>query len=569
MAEQKVSIVYTVKDQASKALDGISGKFQNLSKFVFSASGLMTGLLSGAIFKVGQTFLKAGAQLESYTASFEVMLGSADKAKKLMSEINKVAAETPFEPTDIIKSTQALLAYGVAEKDVMDTFSVLGDISQGNAEKLDGLTIAYGKVQTKGKASMEEINMVAEKGVPIYDALAKQMGVSKTEVAKMASTGKISADVFNLAMKSMTLEGGVFYQSMIKQSKTMSGLWSTVTGNISQMAGEIGLMLLPKAKELAIGFNSFLNSVMAFVSSSTFKSYLDILVKTFGSLVGVIINLVSIANNLGIFKAVGAIFLGISSIMGFVLDKLEKLTKGIAKISEVVGGVMSKLGLGKDQPASADEPLEEDPTQPNETELAKIEKARLLAEKEKEVVLETQKQTLAEKEKLQKEADNKRLEMGRSYTDAVSKAAETEGDIVKATAQGSLEFVKQQLLAEVKARAARLFAEGFAELPLLLTGNPSGPLKIAAAGAMTAAGTSAINAIKLAQGGQFDVNSPTMVGPGVMAGEAGPERVTVQPLDKQGGGDTREVLLLADDGTMLTKALWKRQKALLQTGELS
>ena len=263
-AKRELDIILDLKDKVTKKIDkvekgvdGLGGAVNKNSKSLLNWGKILktvvaTGaiaIISKQLFNLGKASLRAAADLEQATISFEVMLGSAEAAVKLIKEINEVAVKTPYEQSAIIKSTQGLLAFGVASEDVLDTFKVIGDIAQGNSQKLETLTRAYGKVQAKGKASMEEINMVAEAGVPIIDELAKVLGVTKEQVFALSAQGKLTRKDFNTAMKSMTLEGGKFFRSMEKQSKTFNGLMSTLSGNLEIIRQEFGKRLLPAGKK--------------------------------------------------------------------------------------------------------------------------------------------------------------------------------------------------------------------------------------------------------------------------------------------------------------------------------
>lgn len=210
----------------------------------FAIGGAVAGLAA-----IGIGAVKAASDMEMLTTQFEVMLGSSEKANAMMKELKTFAATTPFAIKDLAQGTQTLLSFGVAQGNVINRMRMLGDAAGGNREKLNGLILAYGKVQTKGKASMEEINMIAERGVPIIGTLTKQLGVTEQEFFKMVSAGKIGRTEITNAFKSMTSEGGIFFKGMEKQSLTLQGLISTMKDNFSLLLASIGEGLLPAIKD--------------------------------------------------------------------------------------------------------------------------------------------------------------------------------------------------------------------------------------------------------------------------------------------------------------------------------
>ena len=149
---------------AKEAEEGISGVSDNLS----GMSRLMTGLLTA---QAGKSFLEATigslAQFEQYETSFAVMLGDLDRAKAMIEDLQDFAARTPFEMEEIVPDAQLLLNYGVAAEDLIETMTRLGDLSQGQAEKLDRISLAYGQMLAKGKVTNEELLQLTEAGAPV------------------------------------------------------------------------------------------------------------------------------------------------------------------------------------------------------------------------------------------------------------------------------------------------------------------------------------------------------------------------------------------------------------------
>jgi tape measure domain-containing protein len=275
--------------------------------------GLTAGLTAPLVAVAGMA-LKASAELETMEVGFQSMLGSADKASAMMKEIASFTAKTPFQIGDVAKSTRQLLAFGVAGNDVLDTLKFLGDISAGANVPLNEISATYGKIITKNKAYTEELNQLAERGVPIYNVLSKQLGVSKDELFKLASQGKISAKIVTRALKGMTTEGGIFADQMAKQSETLAGIWSTLKDNLFLLSAEIGNMITE-----TVDIKAFMKDVIEVVQSA---------VKWFNSLDQAtrkqILAFVAIAGAIGpvlivlgtLISSVGAVVGAISAIAG-------------------------------------------------------------------------------------------------------------------------------------------------------------------------------------------------------------------------------------------------------------
>lgn len=211
------------------------------NKLSSSMSMALKGVVAGYTGKALVEYLiGSNAQMEQYTTSFEVMLGSASKAKTLMSDLTNFANTTPLQLTDVTKDATLLINYGVAADDVIGKLTQLGDLSLGNAEKLDRISLAYGQMLAKGKVTGEELRQMTEVGVPLTQALADSMGITTAKLSKMIEAGKVGIPDLNSAVSSLTTGTGKFAGMMEKQSKTMSGMLSTLKDNFAQFGRDVG-----------------------------------------------------------------------------------------------------------------------------------------------------------------------------------------------------------------------------------------------------------------------------------------------------------------------------------------
>lgn len=183
--------------------------------------------------------VKYNASIESYQTSFEVMTGSAEKAAEVIDKLKKVGAETPFELPDLADTTQLLMNYGFSADEAMDKMMMLGDISQGSADKMSRIATAYGQMSSAGKVSLEDVKQMIEAGFNPLQEISESTGESMASLYDRISKGTISVDEITASMQRATSEGGKYFQSMEKQSQTFSGLISTLKDNAQQLLGEI------------------------------------------------------------------------------------------------------------------------------------------------------------------------------------------------------------------------------------------------------------------------------------------------------------------------------------------
>ena len=232
------------------ARDQLKGKFgfAGLSAGVRSLTGSMGGLLAklgllGGAAGIGGIVafsVKAAADLETTKTAFEVMLGSATKADRVVGKLFDFSKKTPFQPEEVFRAGRRLVSTGIEEGELESKLKTLGDIASGSASRLGDIIDIYSKMRAKGKASLEELNRFSERGINIIGELAKTMGKTRTEIYQMVTDGTIRLPQLEAAIKSMTSQGGIFFDGMAKQSKTLNGLWSTLVGNFKAGGAEIG-----------------------------------------------------------------------------------------------------------------------------------------------------------------------------------------------------------------------------------------------------------------------------------------------------------------------------------------
>jgi tape measure domain-containing protein len=299
------------------------------------------GAAVAGLFAIGKGAIDAASDMEMLTTQFEVMLGSTEAAVKMMDELKTFSAATPFALEDLAKNSQMLLSFGIAQKDVIGTMRMLGDTAGGNSEKLNSLSLAYGKVATKGKASMEEINMMAERGIPIIDTLSEQLKTSKEGFFDMVSKGKVSAEDVKKAFQTMTSEGGMFFKGMEKQSTTFAGLVSTMKDNFKLLLADVGAAVLPELKEIVGTITALAQGPLKDLISSLLKILVP-LIKLLAGLVGPLIAVLT-----PLFEGLLAILEPVVEIIGAVLIPVFKLLLPIVKIFSIVlkflGSVLKTL----------------------------------------------------------------------------------------------------------------------------------------------------------------------------------------------------------------------------------
>ena len=238
---------------------------KSTSKWTIAAGQMIADFAKQASSKLAEV-VKSGvdynATMESYLTNFKVMLGSEEAAATKISEIRKMAASTPFSLDDLTSGTQTLLQFGIAADDTTGVLQRLGDISLGNAEKLQTLTRAYGKMSSAQKVTLENVNMMIDAGFNPLNQICDATGESMSDLYKRISDGKVSFSELQAAVEAATSEGGQFYNGMMEASQTFSGRMSTLKDNVAALTGELTSGLFAALGDLVVKLNEVVTSFL-------------------------------------------------------------------------------------------------------------------------------------------------------------------------------------------------------------------------------------------------------------------------------------------------------------------
>lgn len=210
---------------------------QMFNRIKTAAAGALAGFSAKAFI---QQVVQIRGEFQQLEAAFTTLLGSAEKANKMMEDMTHLAATTPFDLKGVASGAQQLLAYGVAADEITDTLTRLGDIAAGLSLPLNDLVYLYGTTLTQGRMYTMDLRQFMGRGIPMAEELAKQFGVTKDKVGELVTEGKVGAEEFKKAIKSMSDEGGKFGGLMDMQSRTITGQISNIEDNLDMMFNNIG-----------------------------------------------------------------------------------------------------------------------------------------------------------------------------------------------------------------------------------------------------------------------------------------------------------------------------------------
>lgn len=232
----------------SRTNDGIKASMQGISSEGMSLSNVL-GNVAKAAASIGVAFtaqsliqqiVKVRGEFQQLEVAFRTMLGSEEKATELMAQLLDTAAKTPFDLQSISNGARQLLAYGENVNNVNDDLIRLGNIAAGLSQPLNDLVYLYGTTMTQGRLYTADLNQFTGRGIPMIRELANVFGVAESKVRELVEEGKVGFPEVQKVIQNLTNEGGMFYNLMEEQSKTITGQISNIGDAISSMFNDIG-----------------------------------------------------------------------------------------------------------------------------------------------------------------------------------------------------------------------------------------------------------------------------------------------------------------------------------------
>jgi tape measure domain-containing protein len=258
--------------RVQRNLRGMTGNIQRLGQD-------MTRSLSLPLAALGAAAVKSAADLETLETSFVSLTGGVEQAGKMMQQLTAFTAKTPFQLDAVAKSARQLIASGTDIADVNTQLQFLGDIAATSGNSIDEIAAIFAKVNAKGKVELENLNQLAERGIPIFTALSEATGLP----ADKLGAGAVSVEQFNQVLQSFASTGGFAEGAMLRLSQTVSGKFSTALDNAKLAAASLGEQLLPFASK---ALDAFTNLAQKFTELDDSTKRIGIAIAAFAASLG-------------------------------------------------------------------------------------------------------------------------------------------------------------------------------------------------------------------------------------------------------------------------------------------
>ena len=233
-ASESQGILHSIGRTAQQEGDNIDAAFRKVGMTI---AGVFTAQKA---LEFGRSIIDVRKEIEGFEISFRTLLGNKDKADALFSQIRDFSVKTPLQLKDLSSAAQTLLSFNIEEAEIMPMLRAIGDISMGDTQKLQSLTLAFAQMSSTGKLMGQDLLQMINAGFNplsvISEKTGKSIGVLKDEMSK----GAISAEMVKQAFIDATAEGGKFHGMLEQQSQGIAGSISNLQGAVDDMMNDLG-----------------------------------------------------------------------------------------------------------------------------------------------------------------------------------------------------------------------------------------------------------------------------------------------------------------------------------------
>lgn len=274
----------------NKSLGRVQRNMRSMTSNFTRLGQNMTRSVTLPIAAFGAAAVKSAADLEQLETSFVSLTGGAEQAAMMMKQLNEFTAQTPFQIESVANAARQLIASGTEVSQVNQQLQFLGDIAATSGNSIEEIAAIFAKVNAKGKVELENLNQLAERGIPIFTALADATGLP----ADKLGAGAVSVQQFNDTLKGFAEQGGFAQGAMERLSKTATGRFSTAIDNLKLALANVGEQILPFVNKALERFTELMQG-FAKLSPTTLKfaGAIAVLVGAIGPLLVAVPNIIS------------------------------------------------------------------------------------------------------------------------------------------------------------------------------------------------------------------------------------------------------------------------------------
>jgi tape measure domain-containing protein len=241
MAARDLNVVLGLRvENFQKNLRSAQRQMERFGRDMQRLGSNLTQTLTLPILGAGGAAVSSAIQFEQLEARLRVLTGSAEQGAAVFERIKTFAAQTPFEVGDLVEASSQLMAFGFSADEALNSLQYLGDIAAATGSNINEISLILGQARTVGVAFTQDLRQLASRGIPVFEMLQAETGLTGKAFNKFVADGGVTFDVLNRILQQTASEGGKFFGGMQMQSQTLGGALSNFKDSASIAFAELG-----------------------------------------------------------------------------------------------------------------------------------------------------------------------------------------------------------------------------------------------------------------------------------------------------------------------------------------
>jgi len=245
MAANQMNVILNLNvNQFQKALRNAQKNMERFGRDMQRLGSNMTQTLTLPILGAGGAAVSSAIQFEQLEARLRVLTGSAEQGAAVFERIKTFAAQTPFEVTDLVEASSQLMAFGFSADEALNSLQYLGDIAAATGSNINDISLILGQARTVGVAFTQDLRQLASRGIPVFEMLQKETGLTGKAFNDFVADGGVTFDVLNRILQETASKGGKFFNGMGEQSRTLGGRLSNLKDSAKNAFADLGQAII-------------------------------------------------------------------------------------------------------------------------------------------------------------------------------------------------------------------------------------------------------------------------------------------------------------------------------------
>ena len=245
MAARDLNVVLGLRvENFQKNLRSAQRQMERFGRDMQRLGSNMTQTLTLPILGAGGAAVSSAIQFEQLEARLRVLTGSAEQGAAVFERIKTFAAQTPFEVTDLVEASSQLMAFGFSADEALNSLQYLGDIAAATGSNINDISLILGQARTVGVAFTQDLRQLASRGIPVFEMLQKETGLTGKAFNEFVADGGVTFDVLNRILQQTASEGGKFFNGMGEQSRTLGGRLSNLKDSAKNAFADLGQAII-------------------------------------------------------------------------------------------------------------------------------------------------------------------------------------------------------------------------------------------------------------------------------------------------------------------------------------